>query len=93
MSFSKILKAIPAYNQGKPFPRYDRYENKQLYWIEEETEAEWEKTRSKATISESQYEANVSAASVMGESLETLEFGPSGGPDGGKRGENMCLVF
>lgn len=63
--------------------RFDKYENKQLYWIEEELSAEWEKTSAKSYRQESEYQADVSASSVLESSLTPLEFGPAAGPGGG----------
>ena len=56
--------------------RWDRYENKQLYWVEEDMKAEWGKKTSKARHSQAEYESKVSASSVLGDSMDGLEFGP-----------------
>ena len=64
------------------FSRYDRYENKQLYWVEEETEAEWEKTTAKSIRQESEYQTETNAMSAMEASLAPIEFGPGTGPEG-----------
>lgn len=64
------------------FSRFDRHENKQLYWVEEETEAEWEKTTAKSTRQESEYQTETTAMSAMEASLAPIDFGPSAGPEG-----------
>ena len=62
--------------------RFDKYENKQLYWVEEELEAEWEKLSSKSIRQETEYQTDVNAMDAMGSSLSGLEFAPDAGPAG-----------
>lgn len=56
--------------------RWDRYESKQLFWVEEDMKAEWEKTTSKSRRSEAEYQTNVASAQIFGSSLEGITFGP-----------------
>jgi hypothetical protein len=63
--------------------RWDKYESKQLYWIEEELEAEWEKTTAKSRRSEAEYQSLTSASSAFESSLAPLGFDAAGseGPE------------
>lgn len=62
--------------------RFDKYENKQLYWVEEELEAEWEKLSSKSIRQETEYQTDMNMTDAMGASLTGLEFAPDAGPAG-----------
>ena len=76
-----------------PVLRWDKYENKQLYWIEEELEAEWERTTSKSRRQESEYQTSVSAASAFESSLAPMNFMPDGagaGPEG--QGQQSYII-
>ena len=44
--------------------RWDRYEKKQKYWVEEDLEAEWNKTRKSSQEEEVAYETGVAAEDV-----------------------------
>lgn len=50
--------------------------------MEEETEAEWEKTTAKSTRQESEYQTETTAMSAMEASLAPIDFGPGAGPEG-----------
>ena len=68
---------------NSPLLRWDRYENKQLYWIEEELEAEWERTTARSRRSEAEYQTTVSASAAFESSLAGLSMAPDGvGPEG-----------
>lgn len=56
--------------------RWDRYESKQLYWVETDLKAEWEKTTSKSRRSEAEYETQVASAELFASSLDGVAFGP-----------------
>ena len=60
--------------------RFDKYENKQLYWVEEELKAEWEKLSSESIRQETEYQTDTNAMDAMGASLTGLEFAPDAGP-------------
>ena len=63
--------------------RWDRYENKQLNWIEEELEAEWAKTTARSRRSETEYQTSVGASAAFESSLAGLSMAPDGvGPEG-----------
>lgn len=56
--------------------RWDKYESKQLYWVEEELEAEWEKTTSKMRRAETEYQASVGVGAAFENSLAPVDFTP-----------------
>ena len=58
--------------------RWDRYENEQLYWIEEELEAEWAKTTARSRRSETEYQTSVGASAAFESSLAGLSMAPDG---------------
>ena len=56
--------------------RWDKYENKQLFWVEREVECEWKRTVAKTRRVESEFESNVNAASAIEPASAPLTFGP-----------------
>lgn len=69
--------------------RWDKYENKQLYWIEEDLSAEWEKTTSKSRRAETEYQSSVGVSDAFESSLAPVSFSPEGvGPSTGQ--ETLC---
>lgn len=56
--------------------RYDKYENKTLYWHEQEMEAEFEKRYSRTTRQTTGYTTETDASTAFQDHLAPLEFGP-----------------
>ena len=60
--------------------RFDRYENKTLYWVEQDVMAEYQKTTSKARRSEAEYQTDANASETFTDFLDGLTLGPVEGP-------------
>lgn len=59
--------------------RWDKYENKQLFWVEEDLKAEWEKSTTKSRRSEAEYQVHANAAESLASILDGVEMGPTEG--------------
>lgn len=72
----------------QPFykPRWDKYESKTMYWVEEDVEAEWESSKSKTYRERTQYETQTGAADALADQDVplTLNMGDVRNPASGR---------
>ena len=53
--------------------RYDKYESKMTYWVEEELEAEWEKTTSRTRRETGEFTVETTASEAMLQAAAPLQ--------------------
>ena len=54
--------------------RYDKYESKQVYWVESELEAEWEKTTSRPRRETAEFEVETDAQNALLQAVNPLSL-------------------
>lgn len=62
--------------------RFDRYEGKPIYWIEEEMQAEYERSRTKSTTETVEYEMETGVEGALGQASDALGLDMSTLPQG-----------
>lgn len=73
--------------------RYDKYENKTLYWYEEDLEFEWEKTATRASREEAEFERDVSGMDMMLENTEAMDVDMRMAAQGCALLHFLCIIF
>ena len=72
-------------------PRWDKYESKLLYWVEEELEAEVETQRSRVKRQTIEYEVDTAVADGLGEFNAPLTLNANEMKNGLEGGNGRCF--